>query len=413
MRPFVRAPRRFLEDDRGIIAVFFAFSFLAFFFLLAATVDYARLITVQSRVQTALDGSLLQALRDRTGTDKVQLARNFMAAALLPDDVMSDMSVTYSSGARTMSATATLNVPMTVGSSWKPTTSVTVKSEVKSGSDAVRALDLVICVNASASASTFVGVMKSASNGFGAALDAQLATLGVPSFDQVRIRPIYYRDFGGFATQLADYIASIVTVGSTFPDPQAMGVDSGDLNALEAPADFFDASRDAGSFYNYASSIIASGGGDLADSGLECVNEAMESPWATAGGFTSDGKKIDIVYPMIAILNNAAAHPLNFIYSVQNPNYPASMPRDSATFASKWASARSAQPNLSVLLFSTMLPHATIYVDREPVWTPNGFLQLSPLSGFRKVPYVMSGSALITSLAQAVVDTYSTTSLTQ
>jgi Flp pilus assembly protein TadG len=410
------AGRKLLSDRRANVAVIFGTTFTAMFVIVAAALDYGQLLAARQRLQSTMDAALLHAIRDRV-SGKTLLAQQYFTAEIGTSDVVNAVSFYYTAAARDLSGTATVNVPSSIGSAWRDSTPVTVSGHASAISDKVRALDIAICVNASAGATSIVSTFLAASLGLNAYLELQFAAIGMPSFDQIRVRPIYYRDYGGFATQIATINAG-VTSGVTSTDPTTMGTASGDAadQILQGPSTFFDISSGAGPLWTYANSIVASGGGDLQDSGLECVNEAMDSPWANVGDVTSKGSRIDMVYPVIAVVPWAAAHPLNFMYSVQNPNYPpvSKMPRDDATFLSKWMNRRSAQPNLSIWMMGSLSPHPPLALpDKTQVAVTNGFASLVNWPGYAATTMPVTSTGYRTSLAQSVAEAYSKVLITQ
>ena len=58
-------------------------------------------------------------------------------------------------------------------------------------------------------------------------------------------------------------------------------------------------------------------------SGLECVNEAMNSAWSKPGTTPVEiGKKLEATYPVIVVWTDAAAHRPSYSVSLKNPSYP-------------------------------------------------------------------------------------------
>jgi len=118
----------------------------------------------------------------------------------------------------------------------------------------------------------------------------------------------------------------------------------GDVNGRSDPdplaaSSFFQLPAEASNFSAFVSPQIADGGWDLPESGQECLNEAISSPWMKTGdkpsGFSSS---VTDVYPLIVVWTDAASHILNFPNSVANPLYPAPavMPRTDIEFLDKW-----------------------------------------------------------------------------
>ena len=96
---------------------------------------------------------------------------------------------------------------------------------------------------------------------------------------------MYFKDFGD------------ATPGVWDPDPLIS-------------SDFFRLPDQAGNFNAFASPQVAGGGADWAESGLECLNEAMDSQWMKVGQAVSGfSQKVTDVYPLIVVWTDASTHP--------------------------------------------------------------------------------------------------------
>src|SRR3954451_22163997 len=96
------------------------------------------------------------------------------------------------------------------------------------------------------------------------------------------------------------------------------------------------------------------GGGDLPESGLECVNSAMSSTWAKIGDIPAGGTKpIDSIYSLIVVRTDAAAHKPSYSLSLKNPNYPPStvMPRNYTDVGAKWNGSAVIDQSKKMLVF--------------------------------------------------------------
>lgn len=132
----------------------------------------------------------------------------------------------------------------------------------------------------------------------------------------MRIRSIFFKDYGDENPGVWD------------TDPMVV-------------SNFFSLPAEEPDFKSFVAPQVADGGGDWAESGLECLNEAMSSQWTKVGdkpsGFTD---RVTDVYPLIVMWTDASSHYIGYPNSLANPDYPAAskMPRTYPAFLAKWNS---------------------------------------------------------------------------
>jgi hypothetical protein len=81
----------------------------------------------------------------------------------------------------------------------------------------------------------------------------------------------------------------------------------------------------------------ANGGGDLPESGYECINEGTNSKWWKKNDpIPNTAYKADAVYPVIVLWSDADALPINHAASIVKALYPANMPRSITGFVANW-----------------------------------------------------------------------------
>ena len=333
--------RRWSEDCRGSVAIIFSVASIALIAFVAVTIDYGRTIGLRTRLQNAVDGAVLAGASDKSGGDRATIATNYFNAAAGKDaSLVTSVSFSVNSAASTVTGTVYASEPMTLGQRWAAAMNISVSATAGIGSVKVRALDVVLCVDTTGSMSNTLSAVQSNALNFQSNLTTALAAAGVPAFDQLRVRVIYYRDFGGYG------------IYQYYGYPGYTGVNVGDPVPLNASS-FFSLPTSTTAYSSFVSGQSASGGGDLPESGLECLNEAMDSTWTQVGATLSNGKKVDEVYPVISIYTDAGAHPPGFTYSLQNPNYPSAskMPRTYAGLLAKWNSATEIDQTHKMILF--------------------------------------------------------------
>lgn len=310
-------------------------------------IDLGRASMIKARISMGVDAATLSAARtaadlmssDPTKTaSEVALAGQAAGNASIAANVKqhpgvtvktSEFQVSYDNGAWKAESNVVYNVPTTLTGifGWR-TMDVGARSKAALGA-VVPVLDIAMCVDSTGSMQPTLDTVKSNAMGFYSNLNAQLVAKGLPSFPLVRVRMIYFKDYGD------------TTAGVWDPDPQRA-------------SSFFSLPGDSSSFDAFVSPQVAYGGGDTPESGLECVNEAIDSQWIKVGdvpsGFSSP---VTDVYPLIVVWTDAPAHPLPFPNSLANPAYPSSskMPRTNAAMLAKWSDASKIDQKHKQILF--------------------------------------------------------------
>lgn len=164
-------------------------------------------------------------------------------------------------------------------------------SNVKEG---IYNVDMVFCIDATGSMGNVIDMVKS--NALNFYEDVKTAMERKEKFiNQLRVRIIAYRDYR------ADGDMAMLTTG------------------------FFNLPDDNENFRKCVQSIVADGGGDEPEDGLEALAYAIKSPW------TTEGKKRRQV---IVVWTDASTHELGFGKGM--PNYPNNMPRNLAELSEWW-----------------------------------------------------------------------------
>ena len=231
-----------------------------------------------------------------------------------------------------------------------------------------RALDIAMCIDATGSMQFLIDGVIARALGFYGNLNSELSTRGLPEFDLIRVRPIFFRDFGGNYK----YNAGDGWKVDKFPNgwevrPPNTPTNNGDDVPMRAAPAFYKLPFEETDFEAFVQPEVESGGGDYTESGLECLNEAMNSPWLRVGDpitVVSGPTTASSVMSVVAIWSDENAHEPDHAFSLDNPNYPLDtvMPRDYAGLAAKWADpARIPQDNkLLVHFYPNGLPQSGI-----------------------------------------------------
>jgi Flp pilus assembly protein TadG len=407
----------FKADNRGAFAVSFAVLSVPMLFLVGMTIDYTEKSMTEARIQSILDAAVLAAARlNDDDSKRTQVAERYFEAQL---SVQQLAMVTHKEFVMTpdkerIIAKVDLAIPARFAGILGVTNlSTTTQSTVAIARPDIRQLDIVMCIDATGSMWGTINAVKTNALNLESNLNAELEKRGIKAFDAMRVRAIYYRDYGG--TNLTGSNRSWwngskwITINSSHPE-YWKGV--GDTPPMKWSS-FFTLPSERTSFSAYVSPETASGGGDEPEAGLECLNEAMDSTWAKVGDLPSGGTKpLQAVYPVIALWTDATAHRPSYSVSLKNPAYPpvAKMPRTYATLRAKWDNPLIIDQNRKMIVF---------FGNPNKHWTDvdgiaDAWLKVKDWPGFMVGGTLTEGnSQLVSKLADAIASKVRMPTLTQ
>lgn len=327
-----RLYNRLAKDAKGSVTLLFALCSVILLAMLGLAVDYGRATKAKARLAAAADAAALAAVRAATdiananpdlsstqvAAQAEELARSFMAsnAGHKVDATVSpvEVHVELSNGAWSSTLGFAASVDTTVSAALGIQTinvGGTSKSSIR---PAFPVLDIAMCVDSTGSMTPTLDAVKANASNFFDNLNAELNRRNLPSFPLVRVRMVYFKDFG-------DRMPGIW-----------------DAEPIRA-SDFMQLPSQTSAFTAFVSPQRAGGGWDTPESGVECLNEAMNSQWMKVGQVPSGfSMPVTDVYPLIVIWTDAPSHPVPFPNSLANPAYPpeSSMPRTSDALLAKW-----------------------------------------------------------------------------
>jgi hypothetical protein len=156
------------------------------------------------------------------------------------------------------------------------------------------AVDIVFCIDVTGSMTPVLDAVKANALRFYEDVQTNLTAKG-KSVDELRVRVIAFRDFS---------------------------VD--DDGALQESS-FYTLPEEQVAFGGFVDGLVAQGGGDAPESGLEAVALAINSPWTSHG---------DRRRQVIVVWTDAPAHPLNF--AVLPPSLASSVPTSFSDLTDLW-----------------------------------------------------------------------------
>ena len=187
------------------------------------------------------------------------------------------------------------------------------------------AVDIVFCIDVTGSMTPILDAVKANALGFYDDVQTNLTAKG-KNVAQLRVRVVAFRDF----------------------------VADGDAALEESP--FYTLPDERNAFSEFVNGLIAEGGGDAAESGLEAVALAVNSPWTTTG---------DRRRQVIVVWTDQPAHPLD--PSVVPADLASRVPADFSAFTDVWEDEQGLMGSSSkrLILFA---PDGPGWSDISAVW---------------------------------------------
>ncbi len=187
------------------------------------------------------------------------------------------------------------------------------------------AVDIVFCIDVTGSMTPIIDQVKANALRFYDDVQSNLTAKG-KNVDQLRVRVLAFRDF------VADGAAALD----------------------ESP--FFTLPEERASFSDFVNGLVAEGGGDAPESGLEAVALAIDSPWTTTG---------DRRRQVIVVWTDQPAQPLDA--SVLPPDLSARVPADFSALTDAWEDeqGRMGSSSKRLILFA---PDGPGWSDISGVW---------------------------------------------
>jgi hypothetical protein len=156
------------------------------------------------------------------------------------------------------------------------------------------AVDIVFCIDVTGSMTPIIDAVKANALRFYDDVQTNLTAKG-KNVDELRVRVVAFRDFAA----------------------------DGEAAMQESP--FFQLPGEQSAFRDFVGGLVAEGGGDAPESGLEAVALAMTSPWTTRG---------DRRRQVIVVWTDQPAQPLN--PAVLPPSLRARVPADFSAVTDMW-----------------------------------------------------------------------------
>ena len=398
-----REPADITTCTRGAVAPIFAILVTSLFGVVALAVDVGEAYRMRSKLQSMADAAALAG----SASLNISTAGVTSANAIL-NEALSRYSFASSLLTRTVSAQSNpdrITVELVYKSPTRfagivgmSTMDLRARATAEKNSPTT-VLDVAMCIDATGSMQPTIDAVKNNAMSFFSNLNSAFTARSIEPFSAVRIRPIFFRDYGGNASTYSTASGGKV---DKYPNgyvnrPAGDARNLGDDVPMRPAADFYNMVNQASAFNAFVSPEQESGGGDLAEAALECLNEAMGSMWMRVGQSVQTAKgsaNATKVFSIVAMWTDADTHAPGFVHSLDNPNYPppAKMPRDYGALLSKWrADATIPQDGKMLALFI------------QPSAPTTGWNQIKTWDGFVAAGTLRDGTTqMVDKLADAV-----------
>lgn len=314
----------FWNDRKGATAMVMSLALVPIVATFTVAVNYSDATQKRSNYQVIADAAALSgATASTTDDDEARKARAkswFDAQVESQKLAPAVVSVEVKEGVVTVSATAKVKPMIAMVDFGSHDIFVTASAAI-SQETIRRVLDVAMCIDATGSMQNTINSVKARAKSFSDDLNTALTARGLEKFDYTRIRAIYYRDFA-------------VDKGPKYYP--GWGWYGG--NAM-AKSEFMEMPTKKDELYTFIASESATGGGDLPESGYECIHEGMTSKWfKKSDAIPGSIYKADEVYPVIVLWTDAAALPIPHANSINSGQYPVGMPQSETAFRNRWNS---------------------------------------------------------------------------
>jgi len=317
----------FWHDKKGAVAVLMSIAIIPVIATFTLAVDYSAAVQKKGSYQSIADSAALSgatsALDDSDEARKARAKLWFETQVTAQNLTPATVTVSVADGAVEVKAIAPVKPLVNMINFGDQ--DVSVRAVAMISKDVIhRVLDVAMCIDATGSMQNTINSVKARAQSFSTDLNAALKARNLESFDYTRIRVVFYRDFA------VDNGKSVYYRGwGWYKSPNAM-----------AKSDFMVMPDKKTTLEAVVGSETASGGGDLPESGYECINEGMSSSWFTKGAvIPNSAYKADEVYPVIVLWSDADALPIPHQNSINSGQYPANMPQTETLFRNKWNDA--------------------------------------------------------------------------
>jgi hypothetical protein len=358
MRRLDALSNAFARNRNGGVAVIFGLALVPLAGLMGAALDYSRAANAKTTAQASVDSAVIAAsVLSMNDTLREDEARRVFMGALpqhIADKVLSS-SFKLSNDKTSIEAVVEMQMPAVFGGFFgKNDVPLMIRARSAIARPQVRQLDIVMCIDGTGSMQPTINAVKLNALNFESNLNTELQNRGISPFDAMRVRTVFFRDYGGnnwFNPGVGGWAFTETGwrwIANNDPDRFKY---VGDLPPMKR-SNFMDLPSARTSFSIFVQNENAWGGGDEPESGLECVNEAIDSPWAKVGDMVG-GKALTGVYPLIVVWTDANAHPPAHPLSMQNPEYPhpTQMPRSWPQMRARWDDAARIDQNNKMLVF--------------------------------------------------------------
>ena len=358
--------KRLVSCERGVSAIIFALVLVPLLFCIGAAIDYTQMNSNKATMQETLDAAVLAGTsqKDLDPSERAEVAKKYFFATLSEDmaSYVKDLKIAPTADEDGLRADMVMVMPTRfmsfVGTSemGQPLYAQTNFSQRN------RQLDMVFCIDATGSMQEEIDGVTNAAYSLQQNINAQLKADDKAEFEAMRVRVIFYRDFGtafGPMNQPSVPRTELAQFGDA--DEQAMHISP----MSDSGKGFMNLPAQSGAFKNFLDAENASSpnSDDEPESGFVCLNEALNTSFAKVGDpLASDpDKKISSITPLIAIWTDANARPISDARAIM----PSTQPGSYSELKAKWDDADILDQKNKLLVFFGNLDRACATLEEQ------------------------------------------------
>ncbi len=357
---------KLVSCERGVSAIIFALVLVPLLFCIGVAIDYTQLNSNKAAMQEHLDAAVLAGTsqKDLSPEERAAVAQKYFFATLSEDiaSYVTDLKIAPTADEDGLRADMVMVMP-TRFMSFLGTSEMGQPLFAETNfSQRNRQLDMVFCIDATGSMQEEIDGVTNAAYNLQQNINAQLKADDKAEFEAMRVRVIFYRDFGsafGPLNQPSPPRYEMAQYGDA--DEQAMHISP----MSSSGQGFMNLPAQSGAFKNFLDAENASSpnGDDEPESGFICLNEALNTTFAKVGDpLASDpSKKISSITPLIAIWTDANARPINDARARTPSNQPGSY----ADLKAKWNDADILDQKNKLMVFFGNLDRACATLEEQ------------------------------------------------
>ncbi len=197
----------FCKCQKGVVAIIFVIMLVPFILLIGAAINYSDANSKEAQMQALMDSAVLAAAsaKDITDEERVKLAERHFRGAM--PDQLADLAkqVQFSVDGEDITGTVQTAIPSPIMGLFGLADARLNQKAVATFREDNRQLDMVFCIDATSSMQNTIDAVRNNAMTLENNLNVELEKRGLSKFAAMRVRVIFFRDFGYDQGDPSDY----------------------------------------------------------------------------------------------------------------------------------------------------------------------------------------------------------------